>query len=104
MRTVHLLAPSTEPPVPDLLAQDASHVVQFYETDAFLVEALVRYVGGALGGGDVAIVIATEPHRAALEERLDALGIDVALARRQDRLVVLDALATLSTFMVDDWP
>jgi excisionase family DNA binding protein len=80
------------------------HFVQFYEADAFLLEAVGEYIGATLRAGDAAIVIATPPHRAAIEKRLAAHGLDVAGARACGRYVALDAAATLARIMVDGAP
>jgi PAS domain-containing protein len=74
--------------------------VQFYGKDASLLDGLARFIGSALGAGDAAIVIATEEHRAGLNKRLRALGLDVPLAQAEGRYVVLDAAATLSKFNI----
>jgi len=83
---------------------EAQHFVQFYEDDQFLVESVGGFVGAGLGAGDAAIVIATAAHRAALEERLELQGLDLAAVRAQGRFVALDAAETLSRFMVDGSP
>ncbi len=80
------------------------HVVQFYAEDEALIEAISRFIGTALGGGDAAIVIATEAHRDALAQALQARGFDVASAIRRGRYVAVDAAATLSRFMQDGSP
>jgi PAS domain S-box-containing protein len=80
------------------------HVVQLYENDGFLVDALSRFVGAGLGAGDTTIVIATPPHRDGVESRLRARGVDLGLARAERRYVALDAAETLAAFMVDGWP
>jgi hypothetical protein len=81
--------------VPDwTLAGDRAHIVQFYEDDSFLVELLSRFVGAALVTGDVAIVVGTERHRAALADRLRTRGLDVAVPLAQRRYFQLDAAAT----------
>ena len=80
------------------------HVAQFYEDDAFLLNGASDFIGAALRFGSAGVVIATEAHRAGLEERLWAAGIDVDLARGQGRYVVLDAADTLASFMVGDAP
>jgi hypothetical protein len=86
--------------IPDwTLAGERAHIVQFYENDSFLVELLSRFVGAALVTGDVAIVIATERHRAALAERLRLRGLDVAIPLAQRRYIPLDAAATLERLM-----
>jgi len=81
-----------------------SHVAQFYADDSFLLESLSRYIGIALGGGDVAIVIATREHRDGLARVLKSRGLDVSAALKTGRYVSLEAAETLSTFLVDGWP
>ena len=70
-----------------------SHVVQFYDDDAALVQRVAEYLVEGLAGGPV-VVIATPEHREALARALPAGG-DV---------VILDAEETLSRFMVDGAP
>jgi PAS domain S-box-containing protein len=84
--------------------RERPHTVQFYEADAFLVDAVTRFIGGALGTGEVAVSIATPQHRARFEAQLRARAIDVAAAAAQGRYVTLDAAETLATFMVDGRP
>jgi PAS domain S-box-containing protein/excisionase family DNA binding protein len=80
------------------------HLVQFYETDAFLLDAVGDFIGTALRAGDAAIVIATAAHCAGLEERLQGDGLDLAAARACAQYVSLDAAEVLSRFMVDGVP
>jgi len=84
--------------------QAHAHGVQFYGDDAYLLDGLTRFIGGALGAGDSSIVIATRVHREGLTRRLANCGVDPAVATRQGRLLVLDAAETLAKFMVDGWP
>ena len=83
---------------------DRVHLAQFYGDDAFLVDAVTRFIGAGLGAGEAGVVIATRPHREAVEERLRARGVDVAIAREQGRYLTLDAAETLSQVLVDGWP
>ena len=80
---------------------ERGHGVQFYNGDRELLRLLVRYVGTALIGGDVAIVVATTAHRLGLEQQLAARGLDVAIPRAQGRYVAADAQALLDAFLVD---
>jgi PAS domain S-box-containing protein len=80
------------------------HVVQFYCDDDFLLGALQRFIGSALGAGDAAIVIATREHREGLAQRLKSGGVALDRALAQGRYIALDAAATLSQFMVDGSP
>ena len=66
--------PVTNPPAVD-------HVVQFYDDDAVLIATLADYVGTGLATGHACLVIATQDHRDALEERLRATGPDLAARR-----------------------
>ncbi|MFL6300913.1 MAG: MEDS domain-containing protein [Terriglobales bacterium] len=78
-----------------------AHSVQFYGDDAVLLDGLSRFIGGALGAGDAAIVIATETHRQGLWRLLEARGLDPSVAQDEGRFLVLDALETLSQFTVN---
>ena len=69
----------------------ASHGVQFYQNDSFLVEGLSRFIGAAILAGDSAVVVATKAHRDAFEERMTSSGLDVAVPGKQGRLLFLDA-------------
>ena len=81
-----------------------AHVVQFYEQDAFLLDAVAAFVGEALNAGGAGIVIATPEHRDGIALRLHASGVDVAGASASGQYVALDAAATLGQFMVDGAP
>src|SRR6266702_3115895 len=84
---------------------DASeHLVQFYETDEFLLDSVSGFIGAGLGAGAACIVIATKAHRGGLEERLQANGLDLATASTRGTYLALDAGETLSMFMVDGLP
>ncbi len=77
------------------------HVVQLYSEDSFLIDVLSRFVGSALAAGDGAIVLATAPHRAELEKRLAARGLETVKAAVQGRYISLDASETLLRVMVN---
>jgi signal transduction histidine kinase len=83
---------------------DSEHVVQFYETDTFLLDALSGFIGTGLAAGDACIVVATPAHRVGLDQRLQAVGLDVVAACASEQYVALDAAETLATFMVDGSP
>src|SRR5579884_383964 len=80
------------------------HVVQFYETDAFLLDAVADFIGAALRQGEAGIVVATPAHREDLAARLGAAGVDLAVARASGQYVSLDAAETLARFMVAGAP
>jgi excisionase family DNA binding protein len=84
---------------------DGAHVVQFYEADAFLADAVAGFVAGAIdSAADAAIVVAGEARREAVRRALVARGVDVAAALASGRYVVLDAAQTLAAFMVEGQP
>jgi hypothetical protein len=80
------------------------HLIQIYTDDRAVLDALEGFVNGGLRAGDSAIVIATEEHRRALENRLLVNGIDLPATRASDQYIALDAEATLAKFMVGGWP
>jgi signal transduction histidine kinase len=81
------------------------HQVQFYDSEAFLLDRIWTFIRPALERNEGVIVIATPAH-------LDMLKGQYALCRqyagaRQEGLsqyIALDARQTLSHIMVDDWP
>jgi hypothetical protein len=80
------------------------HFAQFYYDDRALIDVLAGFIGGGLDAGEGTIIIATSQHVAAAEERLRAAGVDLKAAASEDRYIALDAEATLTSFMVNDWP
>ena len=56
------------------------HFARFYLDDEALVESLAQYVTSGLRGGSAAVVIATEPHLAALP--------DLSRKRERDRVAI----------------
>ena len=80
------------------------HAVRFHGDDASFVDGFTPFVSVALNAGNVAIVVATKPHRERILQRLQAHGLDIPSAINQGRYIALDAAETLSTFMVNDLP
>ncbi len=91
-------------PVANWTDTKRSHSVHFYSDDAFLLDALSRFIGTALGAGDGALVIATKPHRDGLAQRLQARGLDISNPIKHGRYIPLDAEETLAKFMRDGMP
>ncbi|MGB9184934.1 MAG: MEDS domain-containing protein [Solirubrobacteraceae bacterium] len=85
--------------VKDLALETGNHVVQFYEHESELAQTAGRYLSDAAQAGAVAIGIATEAHRHAFVAEFEAAGVDSAKARRDGRLILLDAATTLASFM-----
>lgn len=82
----------------------SDHLAFFYEQDKALVDALASFVSAGLDGGEVCIVIATEAHRVALDERLAARGIHVRQINASGRFIALDAHSLLASLLVDGMP
>ena len=80
------------------------HFAQFYDTDAFLLNSLSKFVHSGLSTGDAVIVVATEAHRQGLDELLTAQGLDIFQASAAGRYISLDAADTLSQFIVKGFP
>ncbi|MBA3746898.1 MAG: diguanylate cyclase [Solirubrobacterales bacterium] len=80
------------------------HLVEFYETEDFLVDTVCKFLVPALRDGDAAIIIATATHRNRFERALEDAGIDVRAAVDQGRFVALDARTVLARFMLGDGP
>ncbi|HEY2748682.1 MAG TPA: ATP-binding protein [Polyangia bacterium] len=81
-----------------------AHAVQFYENDLFLAHAVAKFLADGLSRAEPALVVATEPHRAAFASALAEMGIDVDAATASGQLLMLDAAETLAQLMVDGRP
>jgi PAS domain S-box-containing protein len=94
------------PPAFDLVASPGApaHLVQFYDDDRALADAVARFVAVGLDAGEPVVLIATESHRDAFTVRLRAAGVDLDDALASGLLVLLDARETLGKFMVDQLP
>jgi hypothetical protein len=80
------------------------HVAQFYENDADLLDTLTEFIGGALRADEGAIVIATEQHIGALDQRLNSVGVNVEMCRLTEQYITIRADEALARFMVRQWP
>jgi signal transduction histidine kinase len=92
------------PPANWFEQESVGHIVHFYSEEQNLLSELARFIGTALGAGDSAVVIATEPHLLALEERLAARALDLENSRRQGRYVALPAHDLLSRMLANGHP
>jgi hypothetical protein len=73
----------------------SDHLVQFYESDAFLLNSVSDYIRSALNMSDSVILVATKAHLEGFEARLHELGLDVDIAKSCGQYVTLDAADTL---------
>jgi signal transduction histidine kinase/ActR/RegA family two-component response regulator len=83
---------------------ESDHFVQFYESDAFLLNSISGFIGAALGAGDAGIIVATKPRLDGVEKRLQSYGLDTAAASARGQYIALDAAETLSKFMINGAP
>jgi PAS domain S-box-containing protein len=81
-----------------------SHAVQFYADEQFLTERVAAFLAEALLAGEVAVVLATQPHMDAYRRRLETEGVNVLEAVDSGRLTFVEARALLSRFMRDGQP
>jgi DNA-binding NarL/FixJ family response regulator len=80
------------------------HEVEFYSDDEGLVNGFACLMQAALKVQNVAIVVATQPHRTAILQKLKRDGIEVDAALEQGRCIQVDARETLSKIMVAGLP
>jgi diguanylate cyclase (GGDEF)-like protein len=85
-------------------ACEHEHLVEFYESEAFLIDTVCDFFAPALREGDAVIVVATPAHRREFEVALEEAGIALGDAVREGRYLAFDALDLLSQFMVDGTP
>ena len=114
--TLHLVQPaepSTEPALAEatswgdaFLAKPAvgDHIVQFYEDEQFLFDAVAHFAGAGLAAGEPVLIVATQPHRMAFAQLLRRNGVRVEEAVASGLLTMLDAQDTLLRFMVGNEP
>jgi signal transduction histidine kinase len=90
----------------DVLARpaQANHIVQFYEDEDFLCDAVAQFLAAGLKAGEPVCVVAGASHRDEIAARLARRGLFVEEARARGQLIWLDARETLSKFMVGDMP
>lgn len=103
-RTLRSADPRLDSPRADDTIDDHGHLVQFYESDVFLAESVRDFIVAGFERNEAAVIVATKDHRVAIDELLEATGLDLQRLRNQGRYVLLDANETLSRFMVDSEP
>ncbi len=83
---------------------DPTHVVQFYDSEAYLAAAVSDFLAAGLRSGQPVVVIAIPSHRDAFAKRLKSKGLDVDRSVSSGQLMMLDARDTLSKFMSGSVP
>ena len=89
---------------PRLDAALGTHSVRFYEEDSSHIDSLAKLIGTALMAGDTAVVVVTAEHRDAMESKLKANGLDLAVSSTLGRYFAFDAVETLALFMLNGAP
>jgi MEDS: MEthanogen/methylotroph, DcmR Sensory domain len=77
------------------------HLVQFYETEDEIVNAVVPYLAAGLDADEAVLVIASESHRAAFERELGQLGADLETAIAAGTYLSVDAAKILDRLRRD---
>ena len=77
------------------------HLVHFYERESELAGTVGSYLTGATRTGAAGVVIATEAHGRAIEAEMEAARVGPATGCAGGTLILLDAAATLATFLID---
>jgi hypothetical protein len=80
------------------------HLVHFYDDEAVFLNSLEAFIVQGLMAGEAVVVIALPAHRSALEFRLRGHGLDLAALEAGEQLLLLDAQATLASFLRDGLP
>ena len=80
------------------------HAVRFYENDNSLCRIVSGFIAEGFALDQPALIIATQPHIDAVVKNLIAATIDVEALKEKGDLLLLDARATLATFMVNGRP
>ena len=80
------------------------HVVQMYDDEQSFLSLLEGFVTGGFDANDCVVVIATEEHLHALENRLRFKGYNLFELKLQNQYVPLSAHDTLREFMINNWP
>jgi hypothetical protein len=80
------------------------HVLQIYESDGVFLDTLAGFVGGGINSNESCIIIATDAHIRALEDRLTSYGISISALIADNRYFPLNAEKMLLQFMANGWP
>ncbi len=81
-----------------------NHLLQIYENETIFLSSLEGFAGSGFIAGDSVIIIATQSHLNALNERLEFHGFDLKTLIAEKKYFPLDAEKTLSRFMIHAWP
>jgi signal transduction histidine kinase len=82
----------------------ARHIVQFYEDDRLLADAVGEFLAAGMAAGEAMVVIATPEHASIIEEGLRGRGVDAPACKAAGRLQTIDAAGALEQFMIGEEP
>lgn len=77
----------------------SDHIVQLFDTQRTLARSVSAFLAQGFESGDALLVVARPKHWTATATRLERAGYSPGTAMSQHRLTVLDASATLASFM-----
>jgi hypothetical protein len=80
------------------------HAVRFYEDDNSLCRIVSGFIAEGLALDQPALIVATQPHIDSIVNNLTAATINVEALKEKGDLLLLDARATLASFMVNGQP
>lgn len=83
---------------------DSDHIVQFYQDEHFLADAVCEFAAAGLEKREAVVMIVTSSHARMYRERLTRMGYDVAELEAANQVLFLDAQHTLSSFLVNGHP
>jgi hypothetical protein len=86
------------------LPETDNHMVQVYQDQQFLTDAVCRFICAGLQQNDAIIVVATKEHRDAFEARLDLDGFSVQNAIQRQQLTFMDVHRVIASVMNGDMP
>lgn len=82
-----------------MLDAPCAHSMQWFDSDDRLAHVVSHFVRDTIDSGCTCVVVPTAEHRAGIEARLAAMGIDADALAAQYRYVALDARATLNAIL-----
>ena len=82
----------------------SEHVVQLFDSSESLAESVSAFLAPAYEAGDNLLIVAKPRHWDAIALSLKALGCDVVEGLRTERIIVLNAAATLRAISRNDTP
>lgn len=82
----------------------AEHFVQFYESDAFIINSVAEYLCHGIKAAEFCVIAATQDHIDEIERVITSFGQDVKAAAESGMYVRLEARDVLSKIMIDGLP